>query len=532
MSKFQAGLPMRLLISSRMSIMPSCSALSSWPPGGENNELILTQIPKTHSRSEAFLQLPTTTNTRILNEAGEEFFDGVIKDDSSTDWDSSAEESPEFLSTRADVSPISEISMSPIRRERQHSVDSFFDLSDAGSEAEAEDEDEIFELEAEETEFIKQIHDLAICSYKQKTSNLQFPDWELIVASDGIKDESYLSDMKAKGFYAQLWQNSKTGQVVISCAGTKINHFYKGKDVAYHNLWGLSKLCCDIMSDIEIYYKQLPWQHRAGMQVFLDYLIENHQELFDGVNITFTGHSLGGILASSGCAYLSKYSGLAASKQSMTFENPGSRPFVELVINNLKKKGELSSDFDLEDIQKEFINIMGPENWINTACPQFGIIIQDQNERKTADFQTVGRFLPSVLKGAVDVMQEGVQQYIYHNKEEFAKVRYFKAPKEWKMGLFDQFLREFGTKINDSMPELLKYESIAYAYSKAQNFIDASSSTACKVKDAASEFYEYLESGFSEMLCGLLGENLAGDPAAVRDYRENNIQFPDGDYWY
>jgi hypothetical protein len=532
MSRETAVIPLRVLLSSRMLPIRKCLTLSSLPPGDIKDELILMQIPKSPSPPETFLQLSERFNIQVLNNTQKDFDDSSITDDSSTDWDSSAEESPEFLSTRADVSPISEISMSPIRRERQHSVDSFFDLSDAGSEAEAEDEDEIFELEIEETEFIKQIHELAICSYKQRVLNEKFPDWQLITASDSIKDEGYLSDMKAKGFYAQLWQNSKTGQVVISCAGTKINHFYKGKDVAYHNLWGLSKLCCDIMSDIEVYYKQLPWQHRAGMQVFLDYLIENNPELFDGVNITFTGHSLGGILASSGCAYLSKYSGLATSKQSMTFENPGSRPFVEVVLDNLKKKGELDEDFTPEEIEGEFINIMGPENWINTACPQFGIIIQDQNERNKADFQKIGKFLPAVLKEVVDIMQEGVQQYIYHNKEEFAKVRYFKAPKEWKMGLFDQFLREFGTKINDSMPELLKYESIAYAYSKAQTLSNATSNVAKKVTDTASEFCDFVESSFSNMLCSLLGESIAGDHVEIRDYRENNIHFPDGDYWW
>lgn len=372
----------------------------------------------------------------------------------------------------------------------------------------------------EQMKIVKELAHLSAISYNKETHCSKFPGWEMIIDSDTDDLGSYSLSKKAAGFYAQVWINEGKNLIVISVAGTKINHFWQYKDCGILNGFGASRLVCDLMSDYEILSKKIPWQYKAGMEIFVENLVEHMPEIFKDKEVITTGHSLGGAIATATVAGAIPHKEIMGDVSSIVFDSPGCAYFIKMILDNLRKYDIISEKITSEELSKRIVTVIAEDNLVNSTGEHIGSVIVDQNNRQELDVDYLKPYLPSSI---IKVIKKLGDTYISHQKELFedlTKIMH-RSPDDHRSDMFHHFLLETYNELEEDMPWLIKPSTLGNALASAYRVAESTSKTIYsaqtyaswgmqKATDVFSLLNSYLGFGIDYALLSVMGEGIAG----------------------
>jgi hypothetical protein len=202
------------------------------------------------------------------------------------------------------------------------------------------------------------------------------------------------------GFYAAVFVNEETKEVVIANRGTEIS------------LTDPKGTLFDIFNDAQLYLGQTPIQFTYAADKFVDKVIEKLGNTATDYKFVTTGHSLGSVLATLESAKLATLGFYVVA--SVGIDNPGSKPILEHYIKGY------GLNLDPQNLDIEVYN--SPPNLINTCNPQIGKVTQldmpEVNNTITALCSTSlgyylgGGYLQSANATLVNHSLSNITQYI------------------------------------------------------------------------------------------------------------------------
>ena len=172
-----------------------------------------------------------------------------------------------------------------------------------------------------------------------------------------LKDSTSELSSVASQFNAVAFINETTKEVVIAHAGTKVSPD------------DLKQSMQDLWADAQLTAKVTPNSKFAAIKSFVTQVCDMLPEVPEGekeYQFSTTGHSLGGVLADLTAVELSAR-GMNVT-DSITFDNPGSKPIIEhalknkLFANNNKSVDNLKEEIEFISIQAQNPNLVSRTN--------------------------------------------------------------------------------------------------------------------------------------------------------------------------
>ena len=207
-------------------------------------------------------------------------------------------------------------------------------------------------------------------AYKNSIDEKRLPEgWKLFTDANKLKDTG-------NGFYGASFMNENTKEFVVAFSGTSFDAPIKGS------------LVSDLISDLDIIKGKLPAQFTKDALPFvnktLDKLKAEYAEEFQAndIKVTFTGHSLGAVLADV-CGYAVKTSKVYENVKVINFDNIGSKPLIEAYAKKI--------DSAVVEFEGDFMQFQSKPTLINGINSQYG-------KSEIVDFKPKSNLFTKVLK--------------------------------------------------------------------------------------------------------------------------------------
>jgi hypothetical protein len=172
---------------------------------------------------------------------------------------------------------------------------------------------------------------------------------------------------KKHEYRAVVFIDRENKKIIIANAGTRPQPNQKGMN--------------DLRDDALLTVGKMPKKYEMISQLN-NVLLQNLGQAVGEYSFHYTGHSLGGVMADIGAAdmaikMLRKGLDPRGGVSSITFDNPGAKPFVQQIY----KKAGISNASIKEDV--DYVAINNRKNFINTAQKQAGTVFEIlMNEEK------------------------------------------------------------------------------------------------------------------------------------------------------
>ncbi|MDF2965029.1 MAG: hypothetical protein K0Q51_417 [Rickettsiaceae bacterium] len=244
-----------------------------------------------------------------------------------------------------------------------------------------------------------------------------------------LKDSAHIKN--TTGYYGQAWINHSLKQIIIVSAGTKFD--YAKQYTKFKGLHWCKDLFKDIINDIYIYFNRVPLQFELGASKFLDSIIEDLKDKVDlsEFNITFSGHSMGGVLAKLLTALsLNKYQETFNQIRAICIDTPGSKEIVEKWIHKYQTEGGILHA-GIEEIGKLCLTINNGPNWFNAVGHPLGEVIDISTSNDNCLEQN------NIYK----ILQTIKSNFDRHDKQSFREPMQFKKTDEWEDALFTRDIK-------------------------------------------------------------------------------------------
>ncbi len=207
----------------------------------------------------------------------------------------------------------------------------------------------------------------------------QNKEWQVLTQSHEDK-ESELSQFKAVAF---INRTEGKKEILIAHAGTKVSQV------------NVKQSAQDIWADLQLAAKITPELKLEAIKAFVTKIqsgLANEGENCEDYTFSTTGHSLGSVLSDLTAVELSSR-GLEV-KDSITFDNPGSRP----VINHALENGLFTNNITISEIESriEFASIQAQApNFISRTNTQMGKMCVKVQDIRTAEAKHVKETAPA-----------------------------------------------------------------------------------------------------------------------------------------
>ena len=196
------------------------------------------------------------------------------------------------------------------------------------------------------------------------------------------------------GYYGQAYLDRNTKQIVIAHRGTDnlisaFNEEQNGDQKVGSKIWDLVK---DLDDDYEIYSGKIPRAQFLEARAFTKKVQDTYQKQFNATpTIVHTGHSLGAVLAEL-CA-------LTDNCKAITFESPGTAPFLEELESLSYGKFE-AKKFDIK--KADITSYNAAPNQINTLHPHIGKVVPLYKTSKAQKVYSEDYLLENLMLHSID----------------------------------------------------------------------------------------------------------------------------------